>query len=174
MRYSSYYLYRKYEQRDGQDVLPVIPTTYSIDGEGTMPKVLHLADDPSCGEIPWQYRWVDMDINTDYWCNECSPDYSKMYFTTVAMQDNVTITFNNGLDYSLDEGESWLHKDLNPGATINASALSSIACFLSRIVSVRIILVQLSNRIPSTLKKISEAGFGRDVPEFCGERFDCR
>jgi uncharacterized YigZ family protein len=24
------------------------------------------------------------------------------------------------------------------------------------------------------LKKISEAGFGRDVPEFCGERFDCR
>ena len=120
MRYSSYYLYRKYEKRDGQDVLPVIPTTYSIDGEGTMPKVLHLADDPNCGEIPWQYRWVNMDISTDYWCDECDPDYSKMYFTTVAMQDNVTITFNNGLDYSLDEGDSWLHSDLNPGATINA------------------------------------------------------
>ena len=72
MRYSSYYLYRKYEQRDGQDVLPVVPTTYSFDGEGTMPKVLHIADDPSCSEIPVLYRWVDMDISTDYWCDECS------------------------------------------------------------------------------------------------------
>ena len=24
------------------------------------------------------------------------------------------------------------------------------------------------------LKRISEAGFGKDIPEFCGERFDCR
>ena len=121
MRYSSYYLYRKYEKRDGQDFLPVIPTTYSIDGEGTMPKVLHLANDPSCGEIPVQYRWVDMDISTDYWCDECDPDYSMMYFTTVALQDNVTISFTSGeLEFSLDEGESWLKMGVIPSITINS------------------------------------------------------
>lgn len=70
MRYSSYYLYRKYEKRDGQDVLPVIPTTYSIDGEGTLPKVLNLEDDPNCEEIPLQYRWITADINTDFICED--------------------------------------------------------------------------------------------------------
>lgn len=83
MRYSSYYLYRKYEKRDGQDVLPVIPTTYSIDGEGTMPKVLHLADDPNCGLIP-VYRWIDMSINEGYWCDECGETSQIQYRKTAS------------------------------------------------------------------------------------------
>lgn len=72
MKYNSYYLYRKYEKRDSQDVLPAMPSVYSVDGEGTMPKVLHISEDPECGDIPPIYRWVNMDINTDYVCDVCS------------------------------------------------------------------------------------------------------
>ena len=106
MRYNSYYLYRKYEQRDGQDVLPVIPATYSIDGEGTMPKVLHLADDPSCSEIPVLYRWVDMDINTDYWCDECP----ETQYRTVSGNPYCNCLNKMQTIYyqvSCDSGETW-------------------------------------------------------------------
>lgn len=107
MKYNSYYLYKKCEKRDNQDVLPCIPPVYSIDGNGTMPKVIHTSQDPECGDIPWQYRWVNMDINTDYWCESCNPDYSRMYFTTVALEDTV---FSHIYPFlvSFDDGESWL------------------------------------------------------------------
>ena len=111
MKYNSYYLYKKCEKRDSQDVLPCIPPVYSIDGNGTMPKVIHTSQDPECGDIPWQYRWVNMDINTDYWCESCSPDYSRMYFTTVGMEDNVIISHPYSFLVSFDDGESWLSEN---------------------------------------------------------------
>lgn len=46
--FNSYYLYKKYEKRGDQPWLPVYPETFSIDGDGTMPKVLRLPDDPEC------------------------------------------------------------------------------------------------------------------------------
>lgn len=46
--FNSYYLYKKYEKRANQPWLPVYPETLSIDGDGSMPKVLKLPDDPAC------------------------------------------------------------------------------------------------------------------------------
>ena len=130
MRYSSYYLYRKYEQRDGQDVLPVVPTTYSFDGDGTMPKVLHRADDPSCSEIPVIYRWVDMDISTDYWCDECSGSVTtyKARGNRYSSSGTYSIPCNDSSILDYDEFSSnWV------GTLIVGSCVTEISSGLSRL-----------------------------------------
>lgn len=106
MKYNSYYLYKRYEKRDGQDVLPCIPPVYSIDGEGTMPKVIHTSQDPECGDIPWQYRWVNMDINTYFICDEC---YSYPDRTITGCPYCIGDNRYRDIYYqvSYDSGETW-------------------------------------------------------------------
>ena len=58
--FNSYYLYKKYEKRGNQPWIPVYPETLSIDGNGSMPKVLKTSGDPVCYVEP-QERWVDTD-----------------------------------------------------------------------------------------------------------------
>lgn len=74
-QYTSYYLYQKYEQREGQDSIPCTPNIYSIDGQGTMPKVVRMENDPECGYVPPPtepiYRWYQIPITEDYICAEC-------------------------------------------------------------------------------------------------------
>lgn len=73
-QYTSYYLYQKYEKRGDQDWIPCYPNVYSKDGDGTMPQVVKLSADTACGYVPsgeTQYRWVNMDISTDYICDYC-------------------------------------------------------------------------------------------------------
>ena len=50
---TSYYLYKKYEKRGDQPWLPVLPETLSIDGNGSMPKVKKMDDDPNCPLYKW-------------------------------------------------------------------------------------------------------------------------
>ena len=106
MKYNSYYLYRKYEKRDSQDALPSIPSVYSIDGNGTMPKVIHTSQDPECGDIPWQYRWVNMDINKNYICDECYsyPDRTISGCPYCIGNNRYRDVFNQ---VSYDSGETW-------------------------------------------------------------------
>lgn len=80
-QYTSYYLYQKYEKRGDGEWLPVNPNVYSVDGDGTMPVSAKTDDDPSCGYVPPiepQYRWVDLDPDTDYYCISCSNDGYKL------------------------------------------------------------------------------------------------
>ena len=75
MANTSYYLYQKYEQRGDQAPIPVYPNYWSVDGDGTMPKVKKMDNDPSCGYVPPVtaiYRWVNIDITKDYVCDECA------------------------------------------------------------------------------------------------------
>ena len=69
--FNSYYLYKKYEKRSGQPWIPVYPETLSIDGDGSMPKVLKTSGDPACYVEP-QERWVD---TGGYACEEISIKY---------------------------------------------------------------------------------------------------
>ena len=77
-QYTSYYLYQKFEKRDGQDFIPVYPNTYSVDADGTMPRVVKNENDENCGYIPPApteiYRWVQITPTSDpstYVCDEC-------------------------------------------------------------------------------------------------------
>ena len=45
---NSYYLYQKYEKRGDQPWIQVFPSTYSVDGDGTMPLVVKQLNDPEC------------------------------------------------------------------------------------------------------------------------------
>lgn len=79
-QYTSYYLYQKYESINGGTPTPVYPPVYSIDGDGTMPKVIRMENDPDCGYVPPSepiYRWYQLPITEGYYCEECGiePQY---------------------------------------------------------------------------------------------------
>lgn len=84
--FTSYWLYQKYVSTDsGQTYVPVYPAEYSINGDGTMPLSAKSEYDEACGYVPPTptaiYRWVDMDISTDYICDECGEYPFKFYAT---------------------------------------------------------------------------------------------
>lgn len=92
-QYSSYYLYQKYVSRDGGDFVPVYPEVFSIDADGTMPKVIRLEEDTACGFNPnpdavyrWQVKYVD---ENDYICY----NYSKYYY------EYYQVSYNNGVTW---------------------------------------------------------------------------
>lgn len=108
-QYSSYYLYQKFEHREGNKDywIPVYPNTFSVDADGTQPKVIKLENDTECGYVPpiepiyrWYkegficdkcpdiYRWNQGDID-DYICDRKSKFYKEYY------------------QVSHDEGETW-------------------------------------------------------------------
>ena len=76
-QYTSYWLQQKYEKRGDQDWIPVYPNVYSVDGEGSLTAVTKTDNDPACGYVPTGetiYRWVNLNPNVDYYCEECPPD----------------------------------------------------------------------------------------------------
>ncbi len=78
-QFSSYYLYQKYEKRGNQDWIPCTPSVYSISGDSVNPMPLSVKNecDPQCGCSTVEYRWVNLDPSTDWWCDECpSSDYT--------------------------------------------------------------------------------------------------
>lgn len=80
--YTSYYLYAKYEKRGDQGWLPAYPNVFSVDGDGTMPLVKKMDDDPNCGYVPPPvsiYRWVELDPTTDYICSDCNVKAAGTY-----------------------------------------------------------------------------------------------
>ena len=75
--YTSWWLFQKYEKRGDQDWIPVYPNVYSVDGEGSLTAVTKMDNDPACGYVPTGetiYRWVNLNPNVDYYCEECPPD----------------------------------------------------------------------------------------------------
>ena len=72
-QYTSYWLYQKYETRGSQEPIPCYPNTYSVDGDGTMQKIVKIENDVACGYSPEpevQYRWVNLP-ESQYVCDEC-------------------------------------------------------------------------------------------------------
>lgn len=120
-QYTSYYLYQKYESRNGQDPVPCSPSVYSIDADGTMEKVIKLENDPDCGYTPPPtepiYRWYQMPISEDYICAECETPPTPTGETIYRWVESGTTCI--GYDkwqrsiqqYSEDEGETWYNVD---------------------------------------------------------------
>ena len=78
-QYTSYFLYQKYVKYGDQDWLPAYPNVFSADGDGTMSPVIKQDDDPGCGYTPpAEYRWVDLNPSTDYYCLDCGTNGVKL------------------------------------------------------------------------------------------------
>ena len=62
-RFTSYYLYQKYEKVGDGEWTPVYPNEYSISGDTNdpMPLVVKTNNDPECGYYPPIYRWTNSD-----------------------------------------------------------------------------------------------------------------
>lgn len=78
---TKYYLYKKQRKRKGGDYSweDVIPTQYSINGDGTLQPIVAESPSSDCGYVPPiepTYRWVTMDINRYWICADCddTPD----------------------------------------------------------------------------------------------------
>lgn len=117
-QYTSYWLFQKYEKRGDQDWIPVYPNVYSVDGEGSLTAVTKTDNDPACGYVPTGetiYRWVNLNPNVDYYCEECPPDPSvKIYRwakapTTDYVCNTTTHTkyYKEYYQYSIDGGVTW-------------------------------------------------------------------
>ena len=126
-QYTSYYLYQKYESRGGQNPLPVYPYVYSIDGEGTLSRVVKLQSDPACGggDTPAAtYQWVNIPISTDYWCDGSDKHYKQKqqvsYDNGSTWQDVVPASYRMGALYqsnSPDCGYLPMERWTNSGTT---------------------------------------------------------
>ncbi len=114
-QYTSYYLYQRYEQREGQDPIPCTPNVYSVDGQGTMQKVIKIENDPDCGYEPPTptepiYRWYQMPITEDYICNDCGSSPTEPIYrwtncgTTCVGYDKWQRAIK---EVSYDNGSSW-------------------------------------------------------------------
>lgn len=114
-QYTSYYLYQRYEQREGQDPIPCAPNVYSVDGYGTMQKVIKIENDPECGYVPPTptepiYRWYQIPITEDYICNDCGSSPTEPIYrwtnsgTTCIGYDKWQRAIK---EVSYDNGSSW-------------------------------------------------------------------
>lgn len=88
---NSYYLYQRYISYDGQDFYPAYPAEYSIDADGTQPKVIRLQNDPQCGtpDPDAIYRWFELYPN-EYVCENYTK-YKKLYRQ---------VSYNNGITWA--------------------------------------------------------------------------
>ena len=89
--------------------------------------------------------------------------------TSIAIEGGGIVTYEPYSEYSLRCGYSEYQKYSNILA--NASAVIDDTEFGAD-VAVRFAIKR--DKADALLGKISEAGFGRDIPEYLGERFDCR
>ena len=88
-----YYQYKQQRRISGSSDAweDVIPTTYSIDGNGTMPKVIAEEHSEDCGYQPVVdpiYRWVNLSPNTDYYCDECDTPTPEPQYKWVKMDSS--------------------------------------------------------------------------------------
>lgn len=97
MAYSSYYKYQKYIKYHAQDPLPNLPTTYSVDGEETMPLIIKEECDPNCGctgGTETLYRWTNIDPSLDWICDECPQCMNNEIYTSIRYAVVGTICLN--------------------------------------------------------------------------------
>ena len=115
----SYYLYELQEKYTGQDWMSVIPRTYSIDGNGTMPRILKSENEGVCsGSV--QPTTPTHDYSLDYLTIESLEDNNTIYLQ--ASNSSVTRT----VSASTDNGATWSEYTSSTGdsgttlATLNA------------------------------------------------------
>lgn len=123
-RFTSYYLYQRYEKVGDGEWTPTYPNEYSISGDtlDPMPLVIKEQNDANCGYYPPIYRWTDTD---DTICVEADHDYSRDYLTIESEVDNNYIYFsavNNSnpkvFSASTDNGVTWTEYTSSPLANI--------------------------------------------------------
>lgn len=120
--FTSYWLYQKYVSTDsGQTYVPVYPAEYSVNGDGTMPLSAKSEYDEACGYVPPTptaiYRWVDMDISTDYICDECGQYPFKLYAT---YSDSSDYTVDCNSSTTLTQGEAKIFPAVLPSSSITS------------------------------------------------------
>jgi len=109
--YDKYQQYKKQQRISGSSDawVDVVPTTYSYNGEGTMTPILVESASTDCGYVPPtepQYKWVRMDITTDYICDECpTPQYRTL--TTATTCVGVDKYELDEYQVSYDSGTTW-------------------------------------------------------------------
>jgi len=123
-QYTSYYTYQKYQRIGTGEWTPVSPSVYSIDGEGTMPLSIKNENDPACGYNPPIepiYRWVNMDISTNWVCDDCpTPQYRTVStaFTCVGYDKH----YLNEYQISYNSGVSWTTTSTTIGDLVEANS----------------------------------------------------
>ena len=80
---TEYYTYKKQRRISGSsdDWQDVVPTVYSVDGDGTMQSRVKKENSENCGYVPPvepRYRWVTMDINKYWICGDCDDTPDEM------------------------------------------------------------------------------------------------
>ena len=118
-RFTSYYLYQKYEKVGDGEWTPTYPNEYSISGDtlDPMPLVIKEQNDANCGWHEPIYRWTDTD---DTICVYESHDYSRDYLTIESESNNHEIywhslphvalsqtTVPKTISASTDNGATW-------------------------------------------------------------------
>lgn len=112
-RFTSYYLYQRYEKVGDGEWTPTYPNEYSISGDSSdpMPLVIKEQNDANCGYYPPIYRWTDTDDTICVFEDE--HDYSQDYLTfDIVSAGTITwcasaLEIGRYIDYSLDNGETW-------------------------------------------------------------------
>lgn len=121
-QYTSYYLYQKYQKIGTGDWTPVTPSVFSIDGEGTMPLSAKTENDPNCGYVPEAiYRWVNMDISTNWVCDDCPiPQYRTVStaYTCVGYDKH----YLNEYQVSYNSGATWITTATTTGELIETNS----------------------------------------------------
>lgn len=133
-RFTSYYLYQKYEKVGDGEWTPTYPNEYSISGdtENTMPLVIKSESDANCGYSDPIYRWANTE---DTICVYVEDDpYANEYLTIESQEDNNKIYWKAStvgyqrkvISVSTDDGETWTNYISTTGgsgttiATLNA------------------------------------------------------
>lgn len=141
-QYSSYWLYERYITIGSQDPIPDYPNKWSIDADGTLSRILKLENDEACGYDPRPdpiYRWVNMDITKDYYCDECEeitvweksneticvedepePQYRTLTTATTCVTYDLHILEEHQVSY--DGGVSWTTTSTTVGTLIEADS----------------------------------------------------
>ena len=130
-RFTSYYLYQKYEKVGDGEWTPTYPNEYSISGdsENTMPLVIKSENDVNCGYRDPIYRWADTEDTICIYNGE----YAGQYLTIESLEDNNAIywkasnsSFTKTISASTDNGVTWTEYTSSTGgsgttiATLNA------------------------------------------------------
>ena len=118
-RFTSYYLYQRYEKVGDGEWTPTYPNEYSISGDSSdpMPLVIKEQNDANCGYYSPIYRWTNTE---DTICVYDGHDYSRDYLTIESESNNHEIywqslphaalsqtTVPKTISVSTDNGATW-------------------------------------------------------------------
>lgn len=115
---TEYYTYKKQRRISGSSDAwqDVIPTVYSVDGDGTMQPRIKKVNSENCGYVPPvepRYRWVTMDINKNWICADCDDTPDEMQKIEYRENDEeADIQFKNCDDSSTLTSTDYENKDI--------------------------------------------------------------